>query len=83
MDRLKICMDSLRLLARQSQSDVNCVPLAELRIKEFLQAESATPRSSLGRLCVAIEREAEPFRGSNHFWIVVQEFVRSRESRGD
>ena len=74
-------MDALRLLAKLSESP-NCVPLAEQRINEFLQAEAATPRSSLGRLCVAIEREAERFRGTNHFWIVVQEFVRSR-ARGD
>ena len=80
MDRLKICMDALRLAAKLPESP-NRVPLAERRINEYLQAESATPRSSLGRLCVAIEREAEPFRGTNHFWIVVQEFVRSR-SRG-
>ena len=80
MDRLKICMDALRLLAKLPESP-NRVPLAERRINEYLQAESATPRSSLGHLRVAIEREAEPFRGTNHFWIVVQEFVRSR--RGD
>jgi hypothetical protein len=82
MDRLKICMEALRLLAKLPESP-NRVPLAERRINEYLQAESATPRSSLSRLCVAIEREAEPFRGTNHFWIVVEEFVRPRESRGD
>ena len=76
-----MCMGALRLLAKLPESP-NCVPLAEQRINEYLLAECATPRSSLGRLCVAIEREAEPFRGTNHFWIVVQEFVRSSE-RGD
>jgi hypothetical protein len=82
MDRLKMCMGALRLLEKLPESP-NRVPLAEQRINEYLRAESATPRSSLSRLCAAIERKAEPFRGTNHFWIVVQEFVCSTESRGD
>jgi hypothetical protein len=82
MDRLKMCMGALRLFAKLPESP-NRVPLAEQRINEYLRVEAATPRGSLSRLCVAIEREAEPFRGTNHFWIIVQEFVRSRKSRGD
>ena len=77
-----MCMGALRLLAKLPEPP-NRVPLAERRINEYLQAESATPRSSLSRLCAAIEREAEPFRGTKHFWIVVREFVRSRKSRDD
>ena len=77
MDRLKMCMDALRALARPPESAA-CVPLAERRIKEYLQAEAATLRTSLDRLSDEIDKEAEPFRGTNHFWIVMQEFVRSR-----
>jgi len=71
-------MDALRLLARHPESP-NGVAVAEWRINEYLRAEAATPRSALGRLSVAIDKEAEPFRGTNHFWIVMQDFVRSRK----
>ena len=79
MDKLKMCIDALRLLARHPQS-FNCVPLGEQRINEYLKAHSAVPRTALDRLIVAIDKEAEPFLGTNHFWIVMQEFVYSRSS---
>jgi len=62
MDRLKMCMGALRLFAKLPESP-NRLPLAERRINEYLQAESATPRSSLSRLCVAIERFARSAAG--------------------
>ena len=74
-------MDALRLLA--TQQSPNSVLLAERRINEYLQAEAATPRTALDRLSDAIDREAEPFRGTYHFWIVVQHFVRSKRSGDD
>lgn len=78
MVRLKTCMDALRLLAKQPESP-NRVHLAERNINEYLQAEAATWRASLDRLSDAIDKEAEPFRGTNYFWIVVKDFVCSKD----
>jgi hypothetical protein len=75
----KQCMDALRLLARQAQS-VNCVPLAEQRIMEYLQAEAHTTlTASLQKLTKAIDREAAICRrrGAKTFWITMLEFVRT------
>jgi hypothetical protein len=41
MDRLRLCMDTLRALAQQS-SDPNCYLLAEQRIAELLQGPGAS-----------------------------------------
>jgi hypothetical protein len=80
MDRLKTWMDALRLLARQPESP-NRVPLAEQNINGYLRAEGATWQASLDRLSDAIDKEAEPFLGTNHFWIVVKDFVCSKDDK--
>jgi hypothetical protein len=82
MDRLTICMDTLRALARHPD-DANRVLVAERRINEYLKGEARPAlKASLEKLSDAIDREAEPFQGTYHFWIVVQHFVRSKHAFG-
>ena len=73
MDQLKICMDTLNALARQS-SDPNWYYLAEHSVVRYLQ----TPGSSLQQLSNAIDREAESSQYYIKFWTTMQEFVATR-----
>jgi hypothetical protein len=76
-------MDTLRALARHPD-DANRVLVAVRRINEYLKGEARPAlKASLEKLSDAINKEAEPFQGTYHFWIVVQHFVRSKRSGDD
>jgi hypothetical protein len=77
MDKLKICIEVLRHLARQP-GEPNAIYLAEKEIKKYLQDEAATPTTALDQLSAAVDDEAEMCPGDKAFWITMQEFVRSR-----
>jgi hypothetical protein len=53
MDKLKICIEVLRHLARQP-GEPNAIYLAEKEIKKYLQDEAATPTTSLDQLSAAV-----------------------------
>ncbi len=59
---LNACLETLRFLARSSQSEATGLMTAELRIREFLSAvvpNPATQRAALEELDNAVIREAE------------------------
>jgi len=70
MDRLKICMDTLRAISLQS-SNPNWYLLAEREIVRYLSGADA----SLQKLQEAIDREAEASQHYITFWTTMQEFV--------
>jgi hypothetical protein len=49
MDRLQLCMEELRRLARETE-DPDCVVLAEQAINDYLQNEIDALRSALERI---------------------------------
>jgi hypothetical protein len=57
MDRLQLCMEELRRLAKETE-DPDCVVLAEQAINEYLQNEIDALRSALERIGKAIDDEA-------------------------
>ena len=75
MDRLKMCMDTLRTLAQQS-ANPNCYLLAEQEIGEYLKSL----RASLQELSSAIDHEAETSQHYIPFWTTMQEFVSTLRS---
>jgi hypothetical protein len=75
MDRLETRIDALRALAKQPGSEVNRIPLAELQINEYVQAEVTALRSRLERM-----REAIGAEGESLFWTTVREYLQSRLS---
>jgi hypothetical protein len=80
MDRLRNCMDSLRVLARSPESQGR-VRMAEIRINEYLGPDVAILRPLLERLRDAIGIEAEEHPSEGAFWIIAQEYVGSWLSR--
>jgi hypothetical protein len=76
MDRLLNCVDSLRVLARQPDTQGR-VRVAEIRINEYPGPDVAALRSLLERLAGAISIEAEEHPSESAFWTVVQEYVGS------
>jgi hypothetical protein len=74
MDRLKTCIESLRLLASQPASESNWIPLAEQRVDEYLRSGVA-PRPSLERLGNAVSNASHP--SEEPFWTIVREYVGS------
>jgi hypothetical protein len=75
MDRLRDCIDVLRVLAPQSISSANWLVLAEREVTRYLEG----PDASLQNLKLAIDREAEASPRYATFWTTVQEFVRRFE----
>ena len=75
MDRLKICMDTLRALAQQS-ANPNSYLLAEQEIGEYLKSLTA----SLHDLSSAIDHEAETSQHDIPFWTTMQELVSTLRS---
>jgi hypothetical protein len=71
MDRLRQCIDALRVLSLQSTTSQNWYPLAEKEVTHYLDG----PEASLQKLREAIDREAESSPRYTAFWITVQEFV--------
>jgi hypothetical protein len=57
MDQLRLCMNVLRLVARQ-HADANRQLLLQRQINGYLRREVADPRASLERLANAIDDEA-------------------------
>jgi hypothetical protein len=57
MDRLRNCVQALRVLARQA-NDPNARVLAERQINDFLREEDGTVLASLERIGEAIDAEA-------------------------
>ncbi len=72
MDHLRICMNSLRWWALNA----NRVYLGEKWIEQYCRAEAGDPKVSLGRLLVAINKEAEQ-RPSENIWITMREYVQA------
>ena len=56
MDRLQLCMEELRRLAKETE-DPHCVILAEQAINDYLQNEIDALRAALERISKAIDDE--------------------------
>jgi hypothetical protein len=80
MNRLRNCMDSLRVLARSPESEGR-VRVAEIRINEYLGPDVGAVRPLLEELHHAIGVESEEHPSENAFWTVIQEYVGSWLSR--
>jgi hypothetical protein len=79
MDKLKNCVDALRVLAKQS-SDPNAQLLAERRINEYLRREVDDLRNSLRQISRAINAEADKgVEGED--WSLIGEYVQSCRER--
>jgi hypothetical protein len=75
MDKLKNCVDALRILAKQSD-DPNAQLLAERRINEYLRREVDDLRNSLRQISRAINAEADKrIEGEN--WSLIGDYVKS------
>ena len=72
MDRLRLCMNVLRLVGRQ-HANANRQLLLRQQIDGYLRRETADPRASLERLANAINEEAE--QGGD--WNLIQDYVQS------
>lgn len=57
MDKLRSCIQALRVFARQA-SDLGAQLLAERQINDFLREEDGTVLASLQRISEAIDAEA-------------------------
>ena len=64
MDRLRLCLETLRRLAKETE-DPNCVVLAEREINDYLQNEIDALRAALERLSKAIDEEARKGQGED------------------
>jgi hypothetical protein len=75
MDQLETCIDTLRMVAEQSDNP-NFIVVTRKRINEFVNAEIPGGRVSIERLARAIEvAEAEKRRDED--WTAAKEYVRS------
>jgi hypothetical protein len=74
MDRLKLCMEILRRLARETE-DPNCVVLAEREINDYLRNEIDALRAALERVGKAIDEEAA--KGQGEDWSLMVGYVQS------
>ena len=74
MDRLRTCVDALRVLARTD--DPNRVILIERQINDYLKNEIGGKERSLARLHKAIhDQTAEERQGED--WSIATDYVRS------
>ena len=74
MDRLRLCLETLRRLAKETE-DPNCVVLAEREINDYLQNEIDALRAALERLGKAIDEEAR--KGQGEDWSLMVGYVQS------
>jgi hypothetical protein len=74
MDRLGLCLETLRRLAKETE-DPNCVVLAEREIHDYLQNEIDALRAALERLGKAIDEEAR--KGQGEDWSLMVGYVQS------
>ena len=72
MDQLRLCMNVLRLVARQHDHTSRQL-LIQRQIIGYLRREAADPRASLERLANAINEEAE--QGGD--WNLIQNYVQA------
>ena len=74
MDRLKVCMDVLRRLAKQAD-DPNFVVLAEREINDYLKPEIEALKAAIERVGKAIDEEAA--KGQGEDWSLMVGYVQS------
>ena len=74
MDRLRLCLETLRRLAKETE-DPSCVVLAEREINDYLQNEIDALRAALERLGRAIDEEAR--KGQGEDWSLMVGYVQS------
>ena len=74
MDRLRLCLEALRRLAKETE-DPNCVVLAEQEINDYLQNEIDALRAALERIGKAIDEEAR--KGQGEDWSLMVGYVQS------
>jgi hypothetical protein len=74
MDRLRLCIEALRRLAKEAD-DPNCVVLAEREINSYLQNEIDALRAALERVSKAIDEEAA--KGQGEDWSLMVGYVQS------
>jgi 3-dehydroquinate dehydratase len=79
MDKLKRCIDALRVLTKQS-NDPNAQLLGERRINEYLRREVDDLRNSLRQISRAINAEADK-RVEGEDWSLIGEYVQSCRER--
>jgi len=72
MDQLRLCMNVLRLVARQ-HADANRQLLLQRQINGYLRRDAADPKASLERLANAIDEEAK--QGGD--WDLIQAYVQA------
>lgn len=76
MDRLRICIEALRLLAKLPDTQ-GPVRAAELRINEYLGTD-AKWRSLIEPLRSAVNAEAVARPTEGPFWVTVRDYIHSR-----
>ena len=74
MDRLKVCMDVLRRLAKQAD-DPNLVVLAEREINDYLKPEIDALKAAIERVGKAIDEEAA--KGQGEDWSLMVGYAQS------
>ena len=74
MDRLQLCMEELRRLAKETE-DPNSVILAEQAINDYLQNEIDALRAALERISKAIDDEDR--KGQDEDWSLMAGYVQS------
>jgi hypothetical protein len=75
MDRLRLCLETLRRLAAKETEDPSWVVLAEREINDYLQNEIDALRAALERLGRAIDEEAR--KGQGEDWSLMVGYVQS------
>jgi hypothetical protein len=75
MEHLQKCIEALQVLAASQLTEVNRLPVAEMRINEYVRPEIAALRSSLERLIDAWKIEAEARPTEDAFWSTVRDYL--------
>jgi hypothetical protein len=76
MDDLRHLMDALRALAREPATDANRLPVAEMRINEYLWSlQGGARQSAIERLRDAIRTEANARPTESEFWHSAEEYI--------
>ena len=81
MEHLEKCIEALRVLASSPLTEVNRLPVAEMRINDYVRPEIAALRSSLERLLDACKFEAEARPTEDAFWNGVRDYLISLISK--
>ena len=74
MDRLQLCMEALRRLAKEPD-DPNCVIFTEREINDYLKNEIDALKAALERLGKVIDAEARKGQGDD--WSLMVGYVQS------